>query len=49
MQPKAAGSSVLMKLANSLALDVIKLSGKLMDLLLLTRIQFADELANTGT
>ena len=27
VQPKAAGSSLLMKLTNSLALDVIKLSG----------------------
>ena len=30
VQPKAAGSSLLMKLSNSLALDVIKLSGKLL-------------------
>ena len=27
IQPKAAGSSLLMKLTNSLALDVIKLTG----------------------
>ena len=34
---------MLMKLANSLALDVIRLSGKVVDFLLLIRIQCADE------
>ena len=33
IQPKAAGSSLIVKLANSFALDVLKLAGKIMKIM----------------